>query len=83
MALAALGRDREAAEVLARALRDRCAADVFQRQHYELLSASAPTTGVDGLIAIWRDVIAADASAAGPWGEPSRPALSPGQPDGQ
>ena len=83
MALSALGRDQEATDVFKRAVRDRCAADVFQRQHYELLSASAPTTGVDALIAIWRDVIAADASAAGPWGEPSRPALSPGQPDGQ
>jgi Flp pilus assembly protein TadD len=83
LALAALGRDREATEVLERAVRDRCAADVFQRQHYELLSAAAPTGGVKALIAIWRDVIAADASAAGPWGEPTPPALSPGQPDGR
>jgi hypothetical protein len=82
MALAALGRDREATDVFERAIRDRSAADVFQRPPYELLSASAPTTGVDALIGIWRDVIAADASAAGPWGEPSRPALSPGTPDG-
>jgi tetratricopeptide (TPR) repeat protein len=82
MALAALGRDREATDVFERAVRDRSAADVFQRQHYELLSASAPATGVDALIGIWRDVIAADGSAAGPWGEPSRPALSSGQPDG-
>jgi len=68
LALAALGRGEEAIAVFERAVSTRSSADVFQRQHYELFSASGLTTGITALTGIWRDIIARDSSAAGPWG---------------
>ncbi len=70
LAMAALGRGQEAAAVLERAVSKRSGADVFQRQQYELFGTSRHATGVNALIAVWRDIIASDNSAAGPWGEP-------------
>jgi tetratricopeptide (TPR) repeat protein len=70
LALAALDRGQEAAAVFERAVSRRSGADVFQRQHYELFGISGLTPGMSALIAIWRDIIASDNSAAGPWGGP-------------
>ena len=70
LAMAALDRGQEAAAILERAVSERSGADPFQRQHYELFSASGLTPGINKLIAIWRDIIASDNSAAGPWGGP-------------
>jgi hypothetical protein len=70
LAMAALDRGQEATAILERAVSERSGADVFQRQHYELFSASGLTPGINALIAIWRDIIASDNSAVGPWGGP-------------
>jgi Flp pilus assembly protein TadD len=70
LAMAALDRGQEATAVFEGAVSKRSGRDVFRRQHYELFSTSGLTTGIDALIAIWRDIIASDNSAAGPWGGP-------------
>jgi Flp pilus assembly protein TadD len=70
LAMAGLDRGQEATVVFASAMSKRSGADLFQRQHYEIFSASGLTPGIDALIAIWRDIIASDNSAVGPWGGP-------------
>ncbi len=70
LAMAALGRGQAAAEVLERAVSKRSGADVFQRQHYELFGRSGLAANIRALTGIWRDIIARDESAAGPWGAP-------------
>jgi tetratricopeptide (TPR) repeat protein len=67
LALAALGRDQEAATVLERAVAHRCAADVFQRHHYGLFATPDPPPGITALLEIWRTIIATDPAAA-PYG---------------
>jgi hypothetical protein len=69
--VAALDRGQEATAVFERAVSERCAIDLFQRPHYDLFSTSGLTPGINALIAIWRDIIASDNSAAGPRGGPS------------
>ena len=70
LAMAALDRGQEATATLERAVSKRSGADVFQRHHYELFSALGLATGISALTGIWLDIIAADNSAAGPWGGP-------------
>jgi Flp pilus assembly protein TadD len=71
LAMAALDRGQEATAVFESAVSERCAIDLFQRPHYDLFTAAGPTPGINALIAIWRDIIASDNSAAGPRGGPS------------
>jgi len=72
LALAALGRTQEVTTVFERAVPHRSAADVYQRQRYELFTTPTPPPCIYALIEIWRNIIATDPTAA-PYGAPPLP----------
>jgi tetratricopeptide (TPR) repeat protein len=72
LALVALDRSAEAIAVFSSAASTRSGQNVFQRKDYELFGAPELAAGVNALLDIWRDIIAKDNSAAGPWGGPRR-----------
>lgn len=68
LALAGLGRADEAEALLAASVSTRCGADLFQRTIYDRLAAVMPAGALDGVLKVWRAVIAQDPTAAGPFG---------------
>ncbi|WP_180356970.1 tetratricopeptide repeat protein [Streptomyces sp. TLI_146] len=71
LALAGLGEANTAAQVLRSAAAVRTPGDRFTRPIYDLLAQPQPIAGLDELLQVWREIIATDPSAAGPWGGPS------------
>ncbi|GAA2168019.1 hypothetical protein GCM10009727_89080 [Actinomadura napierensis] len=70
LALAGRGDGDQAVRVLRSAVDDRQPRDRFARPLYDLLAVPEPVAGLEGLLEVWREIIAADPSAAGPWGGP-------------
>jgi Flp pilus assembly protein TadD len=70
LAMTALGRGQEAKAALECAVGKRSAADLFERPQYELFAASTMPIDITRLIEVWREIIAKDGTAAGPWGGP-------------
>jgi hypothetical protein len=71
LALVGLGRAEEASATFPDAASARCGIDVFQRKDYELFATAGLSTGLNALLGTWRDIIATDKRAAGPWGGPA------------
>jgi tetratricopeptide (TPR) repeat protein len=69
LALLGVGRAPEAAAAFSSVVSTRPPTDVFQAKDYELFAA-ALGAGVGVLLDIWREMIAKDRDAAGPWGSP-------------
>lgn len=70
IALSALDRADEAVQILREASTARLPSDRFRRPLYELL-ADPPLPGLDQLLAVWREIIAAHPDAIGLWGGPA------------
>jgi Flp pilus assembly protein TadD len=68
LAVAGRGDGADAVRILRAATNDRLPGDRFMRPLYDLLALPAPVAGLAGLLEVWREIIAADPSAAGPWG---------------
>ncbi|MEE4543600.1 tetratricopeptide repeat protein [Streptomyces sp. V4-01] len=73
LALAILGEVEAAIQTLRTAMSVRRPADRFNRPLYDLVTRDEPLPGVERLLNIWREIIANDPSAAGPWGGPETP----------
>jgi tetratricopeptide (TPR) repeat protein len=73
LALAGLGRPQEAVEIMRSAVTIRNGLDLFVRPLYDLLAVPEPVAGLAELLEIWREIIASDPAAAGPWGGPREP----------
>ncbi|MFF5084142.1 tetratricopeptide repeat protein [Actinoplanes sp. NPDC000266] len=71
-ALALLGRGdvAEAVSAFKGGLAGRRPRNFFERPLYDLAASPEPLAGLDQLLDIWRDIIAEDPLAAGPWGGP-------------
>ncbi|QXJ25837.1 tetratricopeptide repeat protein [Actinomadura graeca] len=70
LAVAGNGNGPQAVEILRSAMDGRRPRDRFVRPLYDLLTRPEPVAGLEGLLEVWREIIAADPSAAGPWGGP-------------
>jgi Flp pilus assembly protein TadD len=69
IALAALGDAAAAGQLLEMARRRRIPSDTFRKPIYDLLQRP-PLPGVDQLLAVWQQIIAADPTAARPFDRP-------------
>ncbi|MEU8381143.1 tetratricopeptide repeat protein [Streptosporangium sp. NPDC048865] len=70
LAVASQGDGAEAVRILRAVIDDRLPGDRFMRPLYDLLALPEPIEGLAAVLDVWREIIAADPSAAGPWGGP-------------
>lgn len=70
LATAASGAPDRAEEILRIAAPNRAADDLYARPLYDLLAKPEPLGGLDQLHHVWRQIIATDPTAIGPWGGP-------------
>ncbi|MFJ7305258.1 tetratricopeptide repeat protein [Streptomyces sp. NPDC099088] len=70
LALAAAGRGVEGAAELRAAVSMRTPGLIFEKPRYDLLAAVIGESDREAILQVWREIIAVDAKAAGPWGPP-------------
>ncbi|MFC6675052.1 tetratricopeptide repeat protein [Nonomuraea ferruginea] len=71
LATAGKGDGPRAVEILRSVVDQRRPSDRFVRPLYDLLARPEPIAGLEQLLDVWREIIAADPSAVGPWGGPN------------
>ncbi|MFI6435204.1 tetratricopeptide repeat protein [Streptomyces sp. NPDC050759] len=71
LALAGRGQGIRAAWALNTATDSRKPDDRFCRPLYDLLARPRPVSGLERLLSVWREILAEDSTAAGPWGGPA------------
>ncbi|MEV0226948.1 tetratricopeptide repeat protein [Streptomyces sp. NPDC050704] len=71
LALAGRGQGMRAAWALNTAAGSREPDDRFLRPLYDLLARPGPVSGLERLLSVWREILAEDSTAAGPWGGPA------------
>lgn len=75
-ALAVTGRGTEGAAELRAVSAARVAYEMFERPFYDQLAKVIDPAQLEPILQVWREIIAADPHACGPWGPPP-PAATP------
>ncbi|MGW0970254.1 tetratricopeptide repeat protein [Streptomyces sp. NPDC002516] len=73
LTLAAAGRGAQGATGLQSASGTRLAGEVFEKPWYDQLAAVTDPVQLEPVLQVWREIIAADPHACGPWGPPTAP----------